>query len=131
MFLLRKLLICAVILTVFAINANASPFLVSDPETSAIGGFFEVYSCVSSGLTDSDVLDTCPLIASENNESDGSIRYDLYFVTEGVYYWYLRYGLSVSYDTLYSVFTPFPFKVNLKCTKGSKKKRVCSLVFTY
>jgi hypothetical protein len=94
----------AFILGVFLLLASASlvaatPFLVSDPAASAVGGSFEIQD--KAGV----------VIAVKANQADGSIRYDLQNVAVGGYTWQIRYVVDNGvWGKAYSAFVPFDFK---------------------
>lgn len=72
---------------------DASPFLVSDPITGNIGAQFEIYENNKS-------------IVIQNNESDGSIRYDLKDVAIGVHNYQIR---TVKIDPVWGKIGETPF----------------------
>lgn len=87
-------------------TAPASIHVVSDANVSAIGGKYEVWSNSKANLTDPTT--TGNLLASADNNSDGSIDYDITYIAPGNYNWYFRnvkdYG---AYGKTYSQFTYF------------------------
>lgn len=89
----RLLTICFVIFLLSS-TAYASPFMVSDPEPTAIGGIFEIWQGPAGLITETQITAQATMLAAKATEADGSVRYDMANINKGTYYWYVRYGQS-------------------------------------
>lgn len=89
-----KTLIIFLLLTT---TAFASPYLISDPSTQAVGGKFEIQE---NGVT----------IFLQDNEPDGSVKADLAGVAIGNHAYRVRYVVTDPlWGTAYSAYAPFDF----------------------
>jgi len=113
---MKTLILTLFLVVVSAFNTNAA-FLVSDPQSAAIGMQYEIWSNVK-GLPEEMIAVSGKLVVSANNEADGSIRYDLKDIGPGDYNWYVRYSQNWGYYGVdkteaggksYSIFVPFEF----------------------
>lgn len=117
-----------------ASSAQASPFMVSDPSSEAVGGIFEIWQGTGGLATDSQILSQCAIITSQDNQADGSVRYDLANIPAGTFHWYVRYGKSWGYygsantevtgSMVYSSFVPFDFTRRSGVSQGPKNFRL-------
>lgn len=78
----------------------ASPFLVSDPNSSAIGGFYNIKASTN----------TTVIVAKHPAEPDGSLKYDLEDIVVGNHSWSIRVGKSDAvWGDTWSTYVPFSF----------------------
>jgi len=92
---MKKLIIILIVL--FATSVNAAPFLVCDPNSTAIGGGYEV----TEGVTTVVEIDA---------QADGSLRFDLQNVETGTHNWSVKaYVDDEVWGKLYSTPVPFSF----------------------
>lgn len=130
--ILKRLLMCVAILAMAGM-VQASPFTVSDPEPTAIGGIFEIWQGPAGLTTTAQVETQATMIAVKAVEADGSIRYDMANIQKGTYYWYVRYGQSWgTYGTpptevptmTYSPFVDFTFTKKSNAIVGTKAFKI-------
>ena len=129
-----KSLLKILMILLIASSAQASPFMVSDPSAEAVGGIFEIWQGLANLTTDSQIMSQCTIFDSQNNQPDGSIRYDLANIPAGTFHWYIRYGKSWGYygaantevtgSMVYSSFVPFDFTKRSGVGQGPKNFRI-------
>jgi len=112
---MKKILI--LIFLSIPVSIYAEPFLISDPYAKAIGGKFEIY--------ENNII-----IASYNNQVDGSIRFDLFKIKSGTHLYKIRYVIYDSIDNIAtSSYVSFQIYKIISCYREYNKTQTCNTVF--